>query len=56
MIAIDVLKWPGFNQAFIVSFIAAIVLSLAIIPFGKRRPVGAPTGVRQRSDPPTSSG
>jgi hypothetical protein len=42
MIGIDVLEWPGFNQAFIVSFIAAIVLSLAVIPFGKRRPVGAP--------------
>ena len=42
MIAIDVLEWPGFNQAFIVSFIAALVLSFAVIPYGKRRPVGAP--------------
>lgn len=42
MIAIDVLEWPGINQAFIVSFAAAIILSLAIIPFGKRRPVGTP--------------
>ena len=40
MISIDVLEWPGVNQAFIVSFIAAVVLSLAIIPYGKRRPVG----------------
>ena len=42
MIGIDVLEWPGFNQAFIVSFMAAVLLSLAIIPYGKRRPVGAP--------------
>ena len=42
MIGIDVLEWPGMNQAFLVSFIATIVLSLAIIPYGKRRPVGAP--------------
>ena len=42
MIAIDVLKWPGMNQAFIVSFVAALVLSFAIIPYGKRRPLDAP--------------
>ena len=30
------------NQAFIVSFVSCLVLSLAIIPYGKRRPVGAP--------------
>ena len=42
MIAIDVLRWPGVNQAFIASFIAALVLSFAIIPYGKRRPVDAP--------------
>jgi hypothetical protein len=42
MIGIDVLEWPGFNQAFIVSFVAAVLLSLAIIPYGRRRPVDAP--------------
>ena len=42
MFAIDVLEWPGMNQAFIASFIATIVLSLAIIPYGRRREVGAP--------------
>ena len=42
MIGIDVLEWPGFNQAFIVSFVAAVLLSLAIVPYGKRRPVDAP--------------
>ena len=42
MIAIDVLEWPGMNQAFIVSFVAALVLSFAIIPYGKRRPLDAP--------------
>jgi len=42
MIAIAPLEWPGMNQAFLVSLIATLVLSLAIIPYGKRRPVGAP--------------
>lgn len=38
MIAIDILAWPGMNQAFIVSFVAATLLTLVVIPFGKRRP------------------
>ncbi len=42
MIAIDVLKWPGMNQAFLVSLIASFVMSMAIVWYGKRRPVGAP--------------
>jgi hypothetical protein len=42
MIAIAPLEWPGMNQAFLVALAATLVLSLAIIPFGKRRPVGAP--------------
>ncbi len=37
MIAIDVLEWPGVNQAFIVSFAATVLLSLAVIPYGLRR-------------------
>jgi hypothetical protein len=40
MIGIDVLEWPGVNQAFIVSFVAAVLLSLAVIPYGRRRRVG----------------
>ena len=43
MIAVDVLRWPGFNQAFLVAFIASVGLTLVIIPFGKRRPVGQRT-------------
>ena len=42
MIAIAPLEWPGMNQAFLASLIATLVLSLAIIPYGKRRPVDAP--------------
>jgi hypothetical protein len=42
MIAIDVLKWPGMNLAFLGSFIASILLTLVVIPIGKRRPVGKP--------------
>ena len=42
MIAIDPLKWPGVNMAFLVSFFGAIALTLAVIPYGKRRPVGKP--------------
>jgi hypothetical protein len=38
VLAIDILKWPGMNQAFIVSFIITMVLTLVIIPYGKRRP------------------
>ena len=42
MIAIDVLEWPGVNQAFIISFIVAVAMALAVIPYGKWRPVDAP--------------
>lgn len=43
MLAIDILKWPGMNQAFIFSFVGTLALGLAIIPFGKRRPVDQKT-------------
>ncbi len=39
MIAIDPLRWPGMNQAFLVSLIVATLLALVVIPYGKRRPV-----------------
>jgi hypothetical protein len=42
MFAIDPLEWPGMNQAFLTALIATLVLSLVIIPYGKRRPVGTP--------------
>ena len=42
MIAIDPLEWPGVNVAFLMAFIASIGLTLAAIPYGKRRPVGKP--------------
>ena len=42
MIAIDILEWPGMNVAFLASLISATLLTLAAIPFGKRRPVGKP--------------
>ena len=42
MIAIAPLEWPGMNQAFLTALVATLVLSFAIIPYGKRRPVGAP--------------
>ena len=42
MIAIDILKWPGMNAAFLTSLIASTLLTLAVIPYGKRRPIGTP--------------
>ena len=42
-LAIDVLKWPGVNVAFLFSFFLATGLALAAIPYSKRRPVGTPT-------------
>ena len=43
MLAIDILRWPGMNQAFLFSFIVTTAMALVVIPFGKRRPVGRPT-------------
>ncbi len=42
MLAIDILKWPGVNVPFLASFIISLILIFAVIPFGKRRPVGKP--------------
>ena len=41
-LAIDVLNWPGVNQALLFSFFLSTGLALASIPYGKRRPIGTP--------------
>jgi hypothetical protein len=43
MLAIDILRWPGMNQAFLFSLFLTTAMALAVIPIGKRRPKGAPT-------------
>ena len=40
MLAIDILKWPGVSVPFIASFVISLVLIFAVVPYGKRRPVG----------------
>jgi hypothetical protein len=42
IVAIDVLKWPGMNVQFIVSFLGAVLLTVVAIPYGKRRQIGSP--------------
>jgi hypothetical protein len=42
IVAIDVLKWPGMNVQFLVSFFGTVALTLVAIPFGKRRRPGTP--------------
>jgi hypothetical protein len=42
MIAVDILRWPGFNQAFIVAFVASLAMMGGVVWYGKRRPVGKP--------------
>ena len=42
MIAIDILTWPGFNQAFIVSLLAALGMIGGVVLYGRRRPKGTP--------------
>lgn len=39
MIAIDPLRWPGLNQAFLVSFLSVFVMTGIAMWYGKRRPV-----------------
>jgi len=43
MTAIDVLTWPGVNQAFIFSLVLSTALALLVIPYSKRRKPGTPT-------------
>ena len=40
LIAIDILKWPGVNEAFLFSFLLSSGMALAAIPYAKRRPKG----------------
>jgi hypothetical protein len=42
VLAIDVLRWPGVNQAFLFSFIVTTALALLAVPYAKRRPAGTP--------------
>ena len=39
MTAVDILRWPGMNQAFIFSFLVTNFLAYLVIVVGKRRPV-----------------
>ena len=41
-LAIDVLKWPGMNVAFLFSFFLTTGLALLALPYAKRRPAGTP--------------
>lgn len=38
MLAIDILKWPGLNQAFLFSLVLTTLLALVVVPIGNRRP------------------
>ena len=42
MFAIDILNWPGFNQALAFSILVLVVLIAVAVAYGKRRPVGKP--------------
>jgi len=42
MLAIDILKWPGMNQAFLFSLALTLVLTGLVFLYGKRRPLGTP--------------
>jgi hypothetical protein len=39
MLAIDILRWPGVNQAFIFSFALTLAMAYGVVFVGKRRPV-----------------
>jgi hypothetical protein len=42
VLAINPTKWPGMNEAFLTALIVTVLLTLAVVPYGKRRPVGKP--------------
>jgi hypothetical protein len=42
MLAIDILKWPGMNQAFLFSLFLTLALIGVAVLFGKRRPANKP--------------
>ena len=42
MLAIDILAWPGMNQAFLFSLALTFVLTGLAVAYGKRRPLGTP--------------
>lgn len=42
MLAIDILEWPGMNQAFLFSFALTLALTGLVFVYGKRRPIGTP--------------
>ena len=42
MLAIDILNWPGFNQALLFSILVLVALIVVAVLYGKRRPVGKP--------------
>jgi hypothetical protein len=43
MLAIDILAWPGMNQAFLFSLGLTLALIYLAVWYGKRRPLGTPT-------------
>jgi hypothetical protein len=42
MLAINILQWPGFNQALILAILVLVALIVGAVLYGKRRPVGKP--------------
>ena len=57
MLAIDILNWPGFNQALLFSILVLVALIAVAVLYGKRRPVGKPLswGEGDGRPPSTSS-
>ena len=39
MLAVDILEWPGMNQAFLFSLVLTVGLIVIALEYGKRRPV-----------------